>query len=93
MSRTVQILTGLALLAAGTAKAMHHAATLDPMAAYWCRNGTLDGAVADTWLSQVHCWGCGAALLGAAILAHAAYRSLAGRVNASDPSILGLRPL
>lgn len=79
MRRLIEVGAGLALLVIGTAKAMAHSATLDPMAAYWCRASDLVGSTepanAMSWFSG-HCWGCPVAFLGAALLLLAGLHAL-----------------
>lgn len=71
MRTLIQAVIGLSLAAIGTAKAMAHTATTDPMAAFWCRSSELIAGTeptgAMTWLSG-HCWGCPVALAGAALV-------------------------
>jgi hypothetical protein len=84
LTQTWQLVTGAALAAIGSAQAVAHTASFDPMAAYWCRSGDL--AIADPGLAAsiasalpAHCWGCHAAAAGAAILCHAGYRAWRNR--------------
>jgi len=81
MTRLAQIALGLGLFLIGTAKAMHHLGTVDPMAAYWCRNGAIAANDAGFWLFEPHCWGCGLALFGVLLAAHGSWRALASRVQ------------
>lgn len=79
MRTLIQAVAGLSLVVIGTAKAMAHTATSDPMAAFWCRSsdliaGTQSGA-SMTWLSG-HCWGCPVALAGAALVLAAGVSAL-----------------
>jgi hypothetical protein len=83
MTRLAQIALGLGLFLIGTAKAMHHLGTVDPMAAYWCRNGATAANDAGFWLFEPHCWGCGLALLGVLLAAHGSWKALACRVQYS----------
>jgi len=81
MTRLAQIALGLGLFLIGTAKAMHHLGTVDPMAAYWCRNGAIAANDAGFWLFEPHCWGCGLALLGILLAAHGSWKALASRAQ------------
>lgn len=93
MNQLAQIALGASLFIGGTTKAMHHIGTSDPMAAYWCRNGTLGEAEASFWLLEPHCWGCGLALVGALMMAHGAWKALAWRVEAAPKRHARLRTL
>lgn len=93
MTRLTQIALGASLFLGGTAKAMHHIGTLDPMAAYWCRNGALGEAETTFWLMEPHCWGCGLALVGALMMTHGAWKTLARRVEAAPKRPARLRTL
>lgn len=77
----------------GTAKAMHHTQTADPFAAYWCRPAA--NAAADTgfFTLDAHCWGCGLAFAGAAMLMISAARILAPRLQAATQRPARLRAL
>ena len=61
------IASGATLFGVGTVKAMTHAKSADPMAAYWCRTPGVESADA-AGLFAGHCWGCPVAALGAALL-------------------------
>lgn len=88
MKGLAQLAIGLGLLAGGTAKAMHHVAAVDPMAAFWCRTPGVAPAP-EAWLFSGHCWGCVAAAMGAAMLLHLALSHvMRGKGATSHPARL-----
>ncbi|MEO0818330.1 MAG: hypothetical protein AAFX86_13625 [Pseudomonadota bacterium] len=93
MIRLAQFAIGASLFLGGTAKAMHHLGTTDPMAAYWCRPSALTAPDTTFWLFEPHCWGCGLALLGALLMAHGVWKTLASRVTSAPKRPARLRTL
>ncbi|MEM9739723.1 MAG: hypothetical protein AAF829_07620 [Pseudomonadota bacterium] len=93
MRRFAHIMLGASLFMGGTAKAMHHLGAVDPMAAYWCRNGTLSAPEPTHWLFEPHCWGCGAALVGALLMAYGARKTRAFRVPGASERPVRLSPV
>jgi len=92
MKRLVRLSLGVGLAVIGGAKALAHAGVFDPMAAYWCSNGVLARPEDAFFVFQAHCWGCGAAMLGAVLAVDAAAK-LAIRVEGATQRPARLRTL
>ena len=93
MFRSATFAAGSAIAAIGMAKALSHNGNdlAAALAASWC--GTPAADPAGLWESvQAHCWGCGVAPLGAAIMLWAARPALlvAWRAVASSKGLFGL---
>lgn len=93
MKSMTTLTLGAAAFLAGTAKAMHHTQASDPFAAYWCRPAANAASEAGFLAMGGHCWGCGLALAGAAILAGTAAHMIAARRRAATQRPARLRAL
>jgi hypothetical protein len=93
MKSMTTLILGAAAFLAGTAKAMHHTRTSDPFAAYWCRPAASAAHDAGFLAVDGHCWGCGLALVGAAVLIGTAAHMIAARRRAATQRPARLRAL
>ena len=93
MKTVITLALGALAFAVGTAKAMHHAQTADPFAAYWCNPASTAASDASLLVFSGHCWGCGLALLGALVLAGGTARLITARLPAATQRPARLRAL
>ena len=68
MIRIPVLLAGIGLVITGGLKSLTHNQTTDPFKAFWCHSSELASTAGGEFHLLGHCWGCYAAVLGAALI-------------------------